>query len=137
MLVDINWNPGPGRLRLFAALLPVLAAVVAGVLNWRFGLTTAPLLLVAAALVVGLLGLARPDWFRPVYVAWMGLGLPINWLLSHAIMLGLYFLLLTPLGLAMRCLGYDPLRRRLDRRATTYWTARPPVDDKRRYFRPF
>lgn len=38
----------------------------------------------------------------------------------------LFFAAVTPMGLAMRALGKDPLRRRFDRAAATYWIRRDP-----------
>ncbi len=37
----------------------------------------------------------------------------------------------------MRVVGYDPMDRRFDRDAETYWIAREPDDDVKRYFRQF
>ena len=38
-----------------------------------------------------------------------------------------FFLTVTPTALIMRALGKDPLRRRLDKEATTYWIDRAPT----------
>jgi hypothetical protein len=43
----------------------------------------------------------------------------------------------TPIAIALRLLGRDPLARRFDRTAPTYWVARRPTTDRTRYFRPF
>ena len=50
---------------------------------------------------------------------------------------GFVGLLFTPIGLAMRLVGRDPLRRRFDRQASTYWIKRPEQDETGRYFRQF
>ena len=46
---------------------------------------------------------------------------PIGWVVSHALMAAIYYLVITPMAVAMRLLGRDPLDRRFDRDATTYW----------------
>jgi hypothetical protein len=43
----------------------------------------------------------------------------------------LFFTVLTPLGLVMRSMGRDPLRRRLDREAPSYWVVRGNARDDR------
>jgi hypothetical protein len=48
-----------------------------------------------------------------------------------------YYMLLTPVGLLLRLCGNDPLRRRLDRQATSYWTPRSQDVPLDRYFRQF
>jgi hypothetical protein len=42
-----------------------------------------------------------------------------------AALLGLlYFCIFTPIGWAMRVLGFDPMHRKLDKNTKTYWVAR-------------
>ncbi|MBV8121004.1 MAG: hypothetical protein JO081_13835 [Alphaproteobacteria bacterium] len=38
----------------------------------------------------------------------------------------LFFLVIVPVGIAMRLIGKDPLRRRRDPAASTYWIDRAP-----------
>jgi hypothetical protein len=57
--------------------------------------------------------------------------------MSHLLLAGVYYLLITPLGLVMRLAGRDKLEMRRDHQATTYWTPRPPTPKVSRYFRQF
>jgi hypothetical protein len=43
----------------------------------------------------------------------------------------------TPIGLFFRLIGRDPLHRRFQPEADTYWVGRRPATDVRRYFRQF
>jgi hypothetical protein len=88
---------------------------------------------VAAA--ISLAGLLNPRWIRPVFVTWMRLAYPIGWTVSHLMLATIYYLVITPIGLVMRLLGRDPLQRRWDRQASTYWVAHNPGGDMARYFR--
>jgi hypothetical protein len=56
---------------------------------------------------------------------------------SHLLLLVVYYLVLTPIGLLMRLIGYDPLQRRFDRSAQSYWTPHDPAADDARYFKQF
>ncbi len=49
---------------------------------------------------------------------------PIGWTISHVPIAALYYLVVTPIGLAMRPFGRDPLARRFDPDAQSYWTPR-------------
>ena len=49
----------------------------------------------------------------------------------------LFFGLITPLGLVFRLIGKDPLNRRFDRAAATYWSDPRPRRGKESYFRQF
>jgi hypothetical protein len=101
------------------------------------------MVLAAVGLLSLLLGTSRPAWLRPVYVAWMAAAYPIGWLLAHLLLAAIYFLLITPIGLVLRLARHDPLARRFDREAQSYWTPRaystrrPDRTDRERYFSQF
>jgi hypothetical protein len=65
-------------------------------------------------------------------VAW-----PIGWAVSHLLLAGVFYLLIAPLGLAIRLSGRDKLQMRPEPSAATYWTPRPPAPPADRYFRQF
>jgi hypothetical protein len=107
----------------------------------RFGLTVGGAFLVLAALAwwrgrpVGLgvfatLGgllvlsaLAVPTHLGPVFRAWMGLAHRLS-RITTPIFLGLvYFLSVTPIGLALRVIGRRPRARRAA--ASSFWVPRP------------
>lgn len=88
-------------------------------------------------LVGALLCLLSLDVARVVYVWWMRASMPIGWTLSHVFLSLAFFGVVTPIGVLMRALGRDPMHRRFDRQATTYWTRHEQVSDAKRYFRQF
>ena len=49
----------------------------------------------------------------------------------------IYYLLLTPIGLLMRLFRYDPMYRRFDRTAQTYWVERDTQRPKASYFKQY
>lgn len=136
-LVDINWSPSGKELRVFALLQLIFFALVAWALDSRFGQGTAAVGLLCVSSLLFLVGLVWPTMLRPVYVVWMVLVFPIGWTVSHLLMAATFFVLMTPLGIAMRLCGYDPLERKLDANAKTYWKKREPRKDASRYFRQY
>ncbi len=136
-LVDINWNPSRKELRVFSLLLIGFGAIVAAVLYRRFDSETPAAAVLLVTATIGFVGLAAPLLVRPVYVVWMGLAFPIGWTVSHVMMLAVFFLVLTPVGLVMRLCGRDPMQRRFDRDAKTYWLPRPSRSDLKSYFRQY
>ena len=62
---------------------------------------------------------------------------PIGWLISHATLGLVFYLVLTPIGLVMRALGHDPMRRGFDREAESYWIKENPHRNLAGYFRQF
>lgn len=136
-IVDINWHPSPRELRVFAGLQWLFCGVVSFYL-WRQheALWTALCVMsISSLLAVG--GLLAPRALRPVYVAWMLAVFPIGWIVSHLVLAAVYYLVFTPVGFALRLMGHDPLERRWDRAASSYWKARPQPPEPSRYFREF
>ena len=136
-LVDINWNPSRKELRVFSLLLILFGAIVAAVLYRRLESQTPSAVALLVTSLVGLAGLAVPASVRPVYIVWMGLVFPIGWTVSHAMMLVVFYFVLTPIGLAMRLCGRDPMQRKLDREAKSYWLPHSRRSGLKGYFRQF
>jgi hypothetical protein len=142
-MIEFNRNPSQRDLRWFGLLLLPFFALISAWLSWRHGspyyfhsplLTFAVLGLSAVAAIVAL---AAPQRLRWVYVGWMLAAYPIGWTVSHVLMAIIFFLVITPFGAIMRATGYDPMQRRFDRNATTYWEPRPTAPENKRYFRQF
>jgi len=136
-LVEVNWQPSDKELRVFALLALAFFALVAWLAADRFEARWTAGLIVATAVVLSSLGLLWPPVLRPVYRVWMTAVYPIGWTVSHLAMALLFYLVFTPIGLIMRLVGRDPLERRFDPQARTYWQPRQQDPDKRRYFRQF
>jgi hypothetical protein len=137
-LLPFNSNPTRRELRQFAGIwLPLFCVVIAAVL-WKAGFSRGLVGFVAVAGIgVGIQGWLRPDLFRPIFVAWMFAAYPVGWVISHLVLAILYFGVLTPIGLALRALGRDPLMRQWDRTAESYWKPhRDPAGDAS-YFRQY
>jgi hypothetical protein len=135
-VVEINKNPSRRDLWVFGVGLPIFAGLV-GALRWRRGHTTSAEVLWGLGAALLLVFLAAPRARRHLYIGWMYAVFPIAFTVSHAVLGALYFLVLTPVGLLMRLLGRDPMQRRFDRAATTYWTPHAPAEDTERYFRQY
>jgi hypothetical protein len=135
-MMPINKNPSRRELFVFALLLPVFFGVT-GALRWRAGSTALAEALWTAGLVVSLATMASSKARRLVYLGCTYATYPIAWTVSHVALAAMYFLIVTPLALVLRVLGRDPLQRRFDRTAPTYWILRRPSKDTARYFRQF
>ena len=103
-----------------------------GSLSW---LMTA-FLIVGVALVA--LALIRPGLLAPLNRLWTKLGLLMFHVVNPVVMLLLFIVTIVPAGLIMRAVGHDPMRRRFDPQARSYWIERdppgPPPDSLRNQF---
>ena len=96
---------------IFAAigLWPLLVRAEAPRL-WSLALGVA---LVIPALVV-------PRSLTHVHRAWMAAAEGLGWINTHILLSVIFYGLMMPIGIVMRCRGHDPMHRRFDPGATTY-----------------
>ncbi len=136
-VIQVNRDPSRRQLNQFGGLWLVFFSFFGALAYFRAGLPGLAVGLWVAAVVVPVAGWLVPRFMRLVFVGMSLLAWPIGFVVSHVILAAVYYLVLTPIGLAMRVVGYDPMHRRLDREATTYWVERDGAPDARRYFRQF
>lgn len=140
---EVNWEPDRQERRRFAMSLIVgFPSVAAGLLvvgrwhgaAWSFGM---PLTVGGLGVALGLILWVAPQIARPFYVGWFALACCVGFLIGNVMLAAVYLLLFAPVGLAMRALGRQSLRKGFDRNTPTYWReAQTPVDPVR-YFRQY
>ncbi len=136
-LIRINKNPSRKDLTVFSLIWLVFFAALGTLSFFRWQAPEAATALWILAVVIPTLGRFLPTFVRLVYIAMAYAAFPIGFVLSHVILALVYYLVLTPIGLAMRLLKYDPMRRKFEPEAESYWIKREPHTDTKRYFRQF
>jgi len=134
---DIPFHPQRRTLRQFAACWLVvftLLGLVQYQLHHRHPLG---LLLIGGAVLLGIPGLFRPQWLRPVFAGWMVLAFPIGWGVSLLVLLLLYFVIFTPIAWGMRLARRDALGRKPAPGRETFWTPKSNPVDAGQYFRQY
>jgi hypothetical protein len=135
-LIRVNHNPSRRQLQIFA-LLWLIAFALLGLTTWRHGHGLPAYAIWVAGIVVPLLGAMVPGLLRIVYLTATYATLPVGLTVSLVTLLAVYYLVISPLGLLLRLLGHDPMQRRFDRGASTYWSPREKSESPSRYFRQF
>lgn len=137
-IIPFNTDPSRQELRNFDRYwFPAFVAVV-GLVVWRkTGALDIPSIIWALALPSVILSFVAPRVMKPVFVGLMYLSYPIGFVISHVMFFVFYFSTITPIGLFMKLIGRDALRRKRDPAAASYWTRREPVTDTKRYFKQF
>jgi hypothetical protein len=137
-LIHVNWNPQDRELRRFAWIGTAASMVLAIVLHTVKGLDlTWCGILVGCGVALGVTPWVSLRITKAVYVILVGATLPIGLVVSFVMLSLFYFLLITPIGLLFRLMGRDPLQRRFDAKARTYWVEHQPPDRPERYFQQF
>jgi hypothetical protein len=137
----MNWSevtnaPSDRMLRQFAWLWLALFGGVAAWRVWDGDAGALTQIIGAAAIVVGLSGLAAPRVVRPIFTGWMILAFPIGWTVSRLVLLLIFFGVFTPFSLFFRLVGRDVLRLR-GMPARSYWTPKPGAKTGAEYLRQY
>ena len=101
-------------------LVMAAAIVVVTLVHWliRGDLATWPFYVSGAFFV---LSLAAPAALKPVFVVWMKFAEVLNWIMTRLLLGIVFFLMITPMRLLMRIFSDDPLKRRFEPEAASYW----------------
>lgn len=78
--------------------------------------------------VVGVWSRIAPMTLRPVYRAWMRIGLAMSRITTPLILGIVFYCVITPFALILRILGKDPMRRKFEK-AETYRIEREGIRD--------
>ncbi len=123
--------------QLLGALLPAACAAMGLPLRTGADAPTVAAIVWGIATAVGLGVILWPAFGRAVYIGWSLAAVPIGWTLSHAVLGLVYYGAITPIGLILRVLGHDPMRRRREADPKTYWVPRQSVAKSKQYFRQY
>ena len=112
---EVQWTPDtPARHAFGRSLIigfPIVATLLFLIRWWVAGLQMWPVYLGATGVAIGALCWAVPSVARPFYVLWYGIGCSIGLVVSNTAITAIYFLVLAPIGLLMRAMGRNPVRR--------------------------
>jgi len=143
---QLNLRPTSRELRQFGCIALAGFALLGGWIHWRGSLFGFDLGLAALTVsyifwglgaLTALFAVLAPKANRPLYVLLVLVTWPIGFVVSHVIMAVVFFGIITPIGLLFRVLGRDPLHRRFEPQAKSYWVPHKPPENVERYFRQF
>jgi hypothetical protein len=117
-------GPERGSDRSFGIVFAIVFAVIAA---WPL-MKGGPVRLWAAAVAAIFLifAFAVPKVLAPLNRLWMAFGLLLGRIISPIMLFLVYVIAVVPTGLIMRLLGKDPLHRRFQPDAGSYWVHRVP-----------
>ncbi|MFH1681867.1 MAG: SxtJ family membrane protein [Candidatus Eisenbacteria bacterium] len=125
-------RPDRRELRKFGFVLVIVTAAVGSIWLWRDHRTTATVFYAISG--YGLLSsVLFPPAVRPVFWLLQKFGHAVGWFNTRLILVLIFYLVFTPIGLLLRLFGKDLLNRKFDSQAPTYWIdkKKEPFDPKR------
>ncbi len=137
-LVEIDWNPKSKQLQSFGKIALIASAVISLLLYLLKGVAIQWVLIILAfGFIVFVISMISLKLTKIIYLGMILVTLPIGFVVSFILLAAFYFLLLTPLGLIFRLIGRDPLCRKFDLNAKSYWLSRQPPKGPEQYFHQF
>ena len=112
-------NLDKNSLKKFAMTLGFAFLVIAVFIIVRHKYSPLPVLIIAAIFFI--MRLVAPVLLKPVYIAWMKLAYLLGWVNTRLILIIIFYLVFTPIGLVMKLFGIDPLERKINRKEKSYW----------------
>jgi hypothetical protein len=133
-LIRINRNPTGRQLVVFGLAWLVFCGILGLRLRMHGHELAAEILWILAG-SVPLAGAINPGLLRRIYLGLSYATYPLGLVVSFAFLAVVYYLVLTPIGLALHIFRYDPLSRRFDLKARSYWNRCNPKKSIESYFR--
>jgi hypothetical protein len=99
--------------------------VISAIVFFRHKYNVFPVLTIAAVFFMA--QAVTPVLLKPIYIIWMSLASALSWVNTRLILVVVFYLLVTPIGLIMRLFGKDLLSRNIDEDKITYWVKKEPV----------
>jgi len=137
-LVSLNLKPSKKLLRSFGLIGLCMCSVI-GLLLLGLGKIPPKGLVIFFLIGLAMFVLSRVSTalIKPLYLAMVILTFPVGWIISHLVMGLFFYAVVTPIALLFKIIGRDPLCRKFDQQADTYWIPYKHKRPARDYFHQF
>lgn len=122
-----NINSDAKELRTFGMTLGIVLGLLGALLLWRNKQIFVYFIAASAGFIAS--GLLVPSLLRRLHKAWMALSILMGWFMTRVILILLYYLVITPIGLLKRTVTKDSLQRDADGGRGSYWIQREPSEN--------
>ena len=97
-----------------------------------------PVYLFGSLSILGLGFILIPKQLEPVYSAWLKVAHLLGRIITTLILALAYYLVITPSGLIKRLFGGRPIPMKPNKKASSYWVARPePAQPRERFIKRY
>ena len=137
-LVSLNLSPSQKQLKDFGLIGLIMCTVIGILLFWLDKIPAIGFMIFClAGIALYILSRISVILIKPIYLGMILLTFPIGWVVSHLVMALFYYGIITPVALLFRLLNRDPLCRRYEPNADTYWIQYKHRRSAKDYFRQF
>jgi|TARA_B100001964_G_C14067947_1_gene524536 hypothetical protein len=115
-------------LKKFGITIAIILMIIAGLLFWSDKASFQIFLTVGSVFYI--LGIAIPVVLKPIYQIWMIFAIILGWCMTRVILIFIYFLIFTPIGLIGKIIGHQFLEKNWVKSLPTYWNYRLINEEK-------
>jgi hypothetical protein len=136
--VSLNLRPTEKQLRDFSDVALCMCNIIGVVLFLTDKIPAGGLVCFCLGGVsVYLLSRIRVCFIKPLYQGMMLISFPFGWLISFVVMGLFYYGIITVVSVVFKFMGRDPLQRKYDKNAKTYWIPYHAKRQSEDYFHQF
>jgi hypothetical protein len=106
----------------FGITMGVILTIIGCFLLWKNNNSFEYLFILAAVFFIS--GIIIPTLLKPVYKAWMVLSVVMGYIMTRVIMVIIFYLIVTPIGLIASLTGKKFLDMKIDKGTKSYWIVR-------------
>jgi saxitoxin biosynthesis operon SxtJ-like protein len=136
-LIDRDREPSSTELRNFGILLASFCGLLGGLVVYHTGSWSSASFIWGAGALVSVFYYTLPATQYLVFRSWTTAVYPIGWIISHALLAAVYYMVITPIGLALRLWNRDQLQLKLSPSSSTYWIPHTAPKGIGQYFQQF
>lgn len=127
ILIEIkNIKESKKDLRKFGISVGIVLLILSGLLFWNdkssymyFGI---------ASILLNIFGIFYPVSLKPINKVWMSLAIVLGWVMTRVILIILFYIVLTPIGIIAKLVGKKFLKLKIDKSSNSYWEVREKKD---------
>lgn len=99
--------------------------VISGIIFIKHKHIPAPIILISGGFFLS--AFLLPAVLKPVYIFWMKLAFVLSWINTRLILIIMFYLVFTPIGLIIKLLKVDLLDKKIDKKKDSYWLKKEKV----------
>lgn len=126
--IDLSKN----SLKKFGITMGIAFFIIAALLYFRHKQAVQLIASISILFFIG--SFLRPLMLKPVYIFWMKLAFILGWVNTRLILLAVFYLVLTPIGILMKIFKADLLDLKIDKTKDSYWKRVEKSTDYQRQF---
>ena len=140
---EIDWHPSKPAIRQFGRVLflgcPLAAMAWYCLVRWFSGewVLAVPIWITSIGWAIGLLAFISCALALPFYRIWFFLIAIIDTVVTNTLLLVLFYVMISPVALAMKLVGRDPLARRIEADRDSYFEDAPKPKGPESYYNQF